>query len=179
MQKEDVSREQEIVDQAQKMQVVDELKAHAGDEHKERLTLDKEGMSTVAEYIHYLENQIECRDAFIDAPPSPKQRDWVQKDIQIIMKDSGSDAFLEGAKIINLSGRVLVHRSERDFIKATLDEAPANMRFTLIEEMPRVQKQVVRAVTSDRNVTITFDDGSTQIVPLPQEEKEKADSEWD
>lgn len=107
------------------------------------------------------------------------KRDWVQKDIQIIMKDSGSSDFLEGAKIINLSGLVRIHRAEKEFIKLMLDEAPETMRFTLIEEMPRVQKEVISAVTSERNVTLHFSDGSSQVIASTPAKKEEPEEEWD
>lgn len=176
---EDLSREQEIVDQTAKMKVLDDIKAYPNRKEEGPMTLQAEELMTVSEYIHYLENQVQGYELSIQNPPKPRGRDWVQKDIQIIMRDSGNYNFLEAAKIINLSGRVLVHRSERDFIRCTLDEAPENMRFTLIEEMPRVQKQVVSAVTGERNITITYDDGSSQNVPITPSTKDETSEEWD
>ena len=177
MSKEDLSREQAIVDQAQKMQVLDELKAYPGQENKEAVAYTPEQLMTISEYIHYLENQVNGYQVGMENPPAPRGAEWVQKDIQIIMRDAGKSDFLEKAKIMNISGRVLIHRSERDFIRAVLDEAPETMRFTLIEEMPRVQKKIVSATTSERNVTVLFDDGSKLHIPLPPEEKEE--DEWD
>ena len=175
----DKERDQAIVDQAQKMLVVDTVKNYVADSCEKPLTLNSGGVNVVAEYILYLENQVENYSRGVENPPSPKQQDWIQKDIQIIMKDAGTNEFLEGAKIINLSGRVKIHRAEKDFIRATLDEAPDNMRFTLIEEMLRIEKQVVSAIASERNVTIAFDDGSTQIVPLAQQEKKEPSDDWE
>jgi len=169
---EDLSREQAIVDEATKTMILSRIK-HDSQDNYEKIIADMTvvDVKTISRYLFYLENQIDGFESKIDNPPG-HIKDWGQKDMQIIMRDSGPTNFQENAKIINLSGRVLVHRSIKGYIQAILEEAPEDMRFTLIEEMPRIQKKAISAVVDEKRVTITFDDESTEIVKIKDSEDE-------
>ena len=171
---------EDIIKQTETVNMLNELKKYPGLEVKEPRTLKPKNLTDIAEYILYLENHITAKRVGVENPPNPREKNWVQKDIQIITRESGNNDFLEKANIINLSGRILTHRGERDYIRVTLDEAPSDMRFTLIEEMPRLQKKVIGVTALENSVTVNFSDGSFENVKtLSKDEVKNMSEEWD
>jgi len=169
---EDLSREQAIVDEAKKTEILNRLKSYLHDD-VDFSAFSEDEVRYIAKYHAYLVTQINGYKAGLANPPDIRDRDWVQKDIQIIMRESGPTNFQEKAKIINLSGNILVHRSVKGYIQAILEEAPDDMRFTLIEEKPRVQKKGISAVVDEKRVTILFDDNSTETVEIVKPSKDE------
>jgi len=176
-------REQKIVDAVEDMQFVEGLKTIAtGEQTVLGHSPTNAEYKTAGEYIMYLENQIKGFGAGVQNPAGGNFKEAVDQDIQIVFKQPAANNMLQEAKIMTLNGRVKVQGGVKGYIQAVLEEAPEDMKFTLIEEKVRTKQKVVSAVASAGNVKIMFDDGTFQNVHLtapPKEEFKFEDDEVD
>ena len=105
-----------------------------------------------------LTNAIECLHAGM-TPGIIK--DWAPATIDMVIRQAGDANFMQEAKVMTIDGKVKVSRGSNDYIDAVLRECTdENMKYTLIEECPRVAKVIDKVYFADAQAHVVYTDGS-------------------